>query len=90
MGRWLFDPTLTYHMRGVPDEPIGMVLDCRGVTDRIVAGLLQYKSQHHVIFDDPTEIDRWQAVVKRLWYEVAWPERPVDSPTLTDLFEGLP
>ena len=47
-------------------------------------------NDHHVIFDDPTEIDRWQAVVKRLWFEVAWPARPVGSATLTDLFEGLP
>jgi N-acetyl-1-D-myo-inositol-2-amino-2-deoxy-alpha-D-glucopyranoside deacetylase len=89
MGRELFDPTQMYHMRGVPDENIGIVLDCRPVSDRIVAGLLEHKSQHHVFFDDTTETDRWKRVVSRLWFDVAWPPRPSDAQMLTDIFEGL-
>jgi LmbE family N-acetylglucosaminyl deacetylase len=55
-----FDPTRTYHMRGVPDETIGIAVDCRSVADRIVAGLSEHRSQHHVISDDPTDTDRWR------------------------------
>ena len=92
MRRWGVGsrPDLTYHMRGVPDEEIGMVMDCRGVADRVVAGLLEHKSQHHVILDDPSETDRWEAVVRRLWFEVVWPARPAGSQMLSGVFEGLP
>src|SRR5688572_15512017 len=38
MGLFVFDPTQTYHMRGVPDDEIGMEQDCSTVSDRIVAG----------------------------------------------------
>ncbi len=48
-GLWVFDPSRTYHMRGVPDEEIGMVIDCRTVSDRIVAGLREHRSQLHCV-----------------------------------------
>ena len=31
MGLEPFDPTQVYHMRGIPDEEIGLVVDCRSV-----------------------------------------------------------
>jgi len=89
MGLPVFDPTATYHMRGVPDEQIGVTVDCRSVADRIVAGLLEHKSQHHVMSDDPTDTARWQRVVSREWAVVAWPPRPPSAPMLSDIFEGL-
>jgi LmbE family N-acetylglucosaminyl deacetylase len=49
MGLLVFDPTQRFHMRGVPDEQIGITVDCRGVADRIVAGLEDHRSQHHVM-----------------------------------------
>jgi N-acetyl-1-D-myo-inositol-2-amino-2-deoxy-alpha-D-glucopyranoside deacetylase len=88
-GLWVFEPTLTYHMRGVPDDQIGITVDCRSVADRIVAGLSEHRSQHHVIIDDPQDIDRWIRVVSREWWVVAWPERAANEPMLTDVFEGL-
>jgi hypothetical protein len=39
MGLFVFDPTQTHHMRGVPDEQIGITVDCRAVADRIVTGV---------------------------------------------------
>jgi LmbE family N-acetylglucosaminyl deacetylase len=89
MGLFVFDPTQTYHMRGVPDERIGIVVDCRPVADRVVAGLGEHRSQHHVMSDDPSDTERWKRVVGRESWVVAWPERPAGAPMLTDLFEGL-
>jgi LmbE family N-acetylglucosaminyl deacetylase len=89
MGLFVFDPTRTYHLRGVPDEQIGIAVDCRAVADRIVAGLGEHRSQHHVMSDDPADTERWKRVVSREWWVVAWPERPPGAPILTDVFDGL-
>ena len=72
-GLWLFDPTQVYHMRGVPDEEIGLVVDCRSVAHRTVAGLREHKSQHHVMTDDPDDVDRLQRIMSRDWAMVAGP-----------------
>ena len=74
LGLYTFDPTQTYHMRGVPDEQIRITVDCRGVTSRIVAGLREHKSQLHVMSDDPTNTEQWERRVRREWYAIAWPE----------------
>jgi len=90
LGLSVFDPTATYHMRGVPDEDIGVVVDCRRIAARIVAGLQEHRSQHHVMSDDPEDTDRWQRVVSREWHVIAWPPRDPSSPVLSDMFEQLP
>lgn len=90
MGLQVWDPTQVYHMRGIPDEEIGLEVDCRTVAHRIVAGLREHQSQHHVMSDDPDDVERWQKIVSRDWSAVAWPERLPGSPWLTDPFEGLP
>ena len=89
LGLELFDPTQRYHMRGVPDEQIGVFIDQRSVADRVVAGLLEHRSQHHVMFDDPTEVERWERIVSRDWAAIAWPPRDPAQPPLSDVFEGL-
>lgn len=89
MGLYVFDPTRTYHMRGVPDEGIGITVDTRPVADRVVAGLGEHRSQHHVMSDDAADTRRWERLVSREWWVVAWPERPAGAPMLTDLFEAL-
>ena len=79
----------TYQMRGVPDAEIGLIVDCRPVAHRIVAGLQQHKSQQHVFIEDPTDTEQmW--VTSRTWASVAWPSRDPGTPMLTDIFEGLP
>ncbi len=89
MGLWTFDPSRIYHMRGVPDDEIGMELDCSAVSDRVVAGLREHRSQLHSFIDDPDDVYRWQRIVRRSWNVVAWPPRQ-DGVVFTDLFEGLP
>ena len=89
LGLWVWDPTQTYHMRGVPDEEIGMVVDCRGVSRRIIAGLREHRSQHHVMSDDPDDVETWQKSVRRESHVVAWPPQAPGSALLGDVFEGL-
>ena len=89
MGLFAFEPTRMYHMRGVPDDTIGITVDCRPVADRKVAGLGEHRSQHHVMSDDPSDIERWKRLVGREWWVLAWPERPPGAPMLGDIFEGL-
>lgn len=89
LGLHTFDPTQTYHMRGIPDDQIRITVDCREVTGRIVAGLREHKSQLHVMSDDPTNTDQWERRVRREWYAIAWPECRPGAPMLTDLFDGI-
>ena len=42
LGLFEFDPTEVYHLRGVPDEQIGITVDCRAVAGRIGAGLREH------------------------------------------------
>ena len=88
-GLFVWDPTQRYHMRGVPDDEIGVIVDCRGVSREIVAGLREHRSQHHVMSDDPGDVERWRRVVSREWHVIAWPDQPAPHPALTDIFEGL-
>jgi LmbE family N-acetylglucosaminyl deacetylase len=89
LGLFAFDPSRTYHMRGVPDEQIGIEVDCRRVADRIVAGLREHRSQLPVMSDDPLDTERWMRRVSREWGVVVWPLRPATANRLTDLFDAL-
>ncbi len=89
LGLYTFDPTQTYHMRGIPDNEIRITVDCREVTSRIVAGLREHKSQLHVMSDDPTNSEQWERRVRREWYAIAAPEHELGASMLTDLFDGL-
>jgi LmbE family N-acetylglucosaminyl deacetylase len=89
MGLPVFETTKAYHGRGVPDEQIGVTVECATVADRILAGLLEHRSQLHVMADDPIDIPRLRRIVSREWAVIAWPPRPAGAPMLTDMFEGL-
>ena len=89
MGHGAFDPTRTYHMRGVPDDQIGITVDCRPVAALVIAGLQQHKSQVHVMSDHPMDPARWERVVSREWWVIAWPAPDPGSAMLGDLFERL-
>ena len=89
MGLYVFDPTQTYHMRGVPDAQIGVTVNTRSVATRVVAGLQEHRSQHHVMSDDPTDTEQWERRVGREWYVIAWPQGAQGAPMLGDVFDGL-
>ena len=75
LGLFEFDPTEVYHLRGVPDEQIGITVDCRAVAGRIGAGLREHRSQHHVMSDVPDNPEQWDKRIKDECHVVAWPAR---------------
>ncbi len=83
-----YDPSTVYHVRGVPDEEIGIVVDTTTVADRIVNGLMEHRSQRHVIAGG-VDGDHWRRMVAREHLVLAWPPRAAGDPVLTDVFEGL-
>lgn len=85
----VFDPTKTYHGRGVPDQEVHLEVDCRAVADRVVRGILEHHSQLHVMADEPLDEHRLRQIVSREWATVAWPPRTAADPLLSDVFEGL-
>lgn len=89
LGLFAFDPTEVYHLRGVPDEQIGITVDCRSVAMRAGDGLREHKSQHHVMSDVPGMPEQWDKRIKNEWHSIAWPPPQPEAPMLTDLFEGL-
>jgi LmbE family N-acetylglucosaminyl deacetylase len=89
LGLPVFDPTRTYHGRGVPDEQVHLIVDCRSVAERVVFGILEHRSQLHVMADQPVDEHRLQRIVGREWATVAWPPRSLDDPMLADIFDDL-
>ena len=89
LGLPVFDPARTYHGRGVPDHDIGLVVDCSDVAPRVVAGILEHRSQLHVMADTPIDRHRLERIVWREWASVIWPARTAFDPVLTDIFDGI-
>jgi LmbE family N-acetylglucosaminyl deacetylase len=89
LGLPVFEPSKTYHGRGVPDEEIGLAVDCRSVAERVVAGILEHRSQLHVMTDQPINTESLRCIVSREWSAVIWPPRVASSRLLTDVFDDL-
>jgi LmbE family N-acetylglucosaminyl deacetylase len=80
------DPTQPFQPRGVPDETIGIRVDCRAVWERKLGALREHRTQgemEDIPFDLYPLMLGWEA------YVIAWPERPPGAPALGDVFEGL-
>jgi LmbE family N-acetylglucosaminyl deacetylase len=86
-GREPFDPTELYQPRGVPDDTIGVRVDCSSVADRKLAALREHRTQASDM-DDMTEEELVQALSVET-FVVAWPDRAPGAPVLTDVFAGL-
>jgi LmbE family N-acetylglucosaminyl deacetylase len=83
-GQEPIDSTQPFQPRAVPDETIGVQVDCSGVVDRKRAAIAEHRTQANDIPDDlEDEIFRYETHV------IAWPERPYGSAALGDVFEGL-
>jgi LmbE family N-acetylglucosaminyl deacetylase len=89
-GKRPWDPSTVYHLRGVPDEQIGVTVDTSSVAHRVVAGLREHRSQRHVIAEPDVTDEQWARSTSREHYVLARPHRPAGSPVLADVFEGLP
>ena len=84
-----WDPAIEYQLRPVPDELIDIEVDTSAVCSRIVAGLLEHRSQRDVLMEIINTVSRWERVVSREPAVLSWPPRASGQPLLRDLFEGL-
>jgi LmbE family N-acetylglucosaminyl deacetylase len=81
------DPTLPFMPRGVPDETIGVRVDCSGEYERKLEALRSHKTQSEL---EDVPFDLWPEILGTESFVLASPERTRDAPVLADLFEGLP
>jgi LmbE family N-acetylglucosaminyl deacetylase len=81
------DPTQPFQPRGVPDETIGISVDCRTVWERKLDALREHRTQGEM---EDIPFDLYPVMLGWEEYVIAWPERPPGAPVLGDVFEGLP
>lgn len=86
-GLEVWDATKPFHLRGVPDETIGIELDTESVAHRVIAGLRAHRTQwsYQTIDTDLPLEDTF----RRSHFVIAWPPDASGSQPLTDIFEGL-
>jgi LmbE family N-acetylglucosaminyl deacetylase len=84
-----WDPKEVYHFRGVPDDLIDMRVDTRTVAGRVVAGVVEHRSQQLSLMAPPAGLDAWHSIAAREYFVQAWPPRERGMPLLRDIFEGL-
>jgi LmbE family N-acetylglucosaminyl deacetylase len=80
------DPTQPFVPRGVPDETVGVVVDCMPAYERKLEALRRHKTQGE-LEDVPYEF--WPEVVGLETFVQAWPEWVPGDPVLADVFEEL-
>jgi LmbE family N-acetylglucosaminyl deacetylase len=85
-GEWVWDPNEPFHLRGVPDETIGVCVDTSPVVPRTIAALRRHRTQwsYQTMNDDRALADSFQ----RSHFVIAWPPRH-DSRVLGGVFEDL-
>ncbi len=81
------DPTEPFQPRGVPDERIGVRVDCSPVVKQKLDALREHRTQAQDLEEFPQDL--WPEVLSHETFEIAWPERDVAAPPLTDVFDGL-
>lgn len=88
-GKRVWDPTRLYHLRGTPDELIGLKVDVTPHLDLKLAAIKEHRSQRHVMFDPEGTDDEWRKVLKWETWIIAWPPRHPGSLPLADVFDDL-
>ena len=81
-----WSPDLPFHIRGVPDDTIGIDVDTAAVAAQVIAGVRAHKTQwsYRTMSSDTALTDSFQ----RQHFVVAWPPAPLAGP-LSDVFEDL-
>lgn len=88
-GKRVWDPTRIYHLRGTPDELIGVKADTSPYAEQKLAAITEHRSQRHVIFDPEGTDEEWKRVLKWETWILAWPPREPGRAALVDVFDGL-
>jgi len=88
-GKEPMDPTQMYQPRGVPDEQVGVRVDCTGVAMRKLAAVREHVTQRQQAAERiGNEAQELQALAFET-HVVAWPSTDPDAMVMTDVFEGL-
>lgn len=83
-GLELWDASKPYHLRGVPDETIGIVVDTSSVADTLVRAVRTHRSQwSYLTVDNDRPLARG---FRRESWVVHWPSMP-SGVVLRDIFE---
>jgi hypothetical protein len=88
MTSW--DPNVVCHLRGVPDEQIGITVDISSLARRVVAGLREHRSRRYMIATPDVTDEQWARSTSVEHYVVARPRRRAGTPVLADVLDGLP
>jgi LmbE family N-acetylglucosaminyl deacetylase len=83
-GEAPFDPDKIFDPHGVPDDTIGLVVDCRAVVSRVLAAVREHATQAADFGDQSDEM-----MLEGFAHEygvVAWPPWKPGDPVLTDVF----
>jgi LmbE family N-acetylglucosaminyl deacetylase len=85
-GEWEWDPNEPFHLRGVPDETIGVSVDTSQVVPKAIAALRRHRTQwsYQTMNDDRALADSFQ----RTDFVIAWPPRDGQR-VLGGVFEDL-
>lgn len=87
LGRDPIDSTQPFQPRGVPDDTVGVIVDCSSIVDRKQAAILEHATQRSDFANIPEELEA--EIFRFESHVIAWPERPAGTPELGDVFEGL-
>lgn len=84
-----WDPGIVFHLRGVPDDDIGVEIDTSSVAPRIRAAMREHRTQRADM--DPPDVPELHKLknVSRETEVLIWPPRPPRE-VLSDVFERLP
>jgi LmbE family N-acetylglucosaminyl deacetylase len=88
LGLEPWNPETVYHLRGVPDDEIGIIIDTSSVAQRVRAAMQEHRTQKADMNPPGVPEEDLVKSVSRETQVIAWPrERP--ATILTDVFEGL-
>jgi LmbE family N-acetylglucosaminyl deacetylase len=80
------DPTQPFQPRGVPDETIGVLVDCSSTYERKLAALREHRTQGEL---EGLPFDLWPEILRIEAFVIAHPDRPLGAPVLRDPLEDL-
>jgi LmbE family N-acetylglucosaminyl deacetylase len=81
------DTNEPFSPRGVPDELIGVRVDCSSVYKRKLAALREHRTQAQDLEELPQDL--WPGILSTETFVIARPERAPGAPVRSDMFEGL-
>jgi LmbE family N-acetylglucosaminyl deacetylase len=81
------DPTEPFQPRGVPDDRIGVRVDCSSVVKRKLDALREHRTQAQDLEEYPQDL--WPEFLSREAFTIAWPDPEPGADPLRDVFEAL-